>query len=171
MSNIINIEKYSNTISDITQRSQEIPFGNSKWQMDSLIASEGTPERAYRHLLLNFHKRYNDLKSCSIGRRKSENKIKQIQKKLETEQDDLIREELILEIEEIMCSWEYENKLAKDCVVELEYMLSIINKLPRFTKEDFENGEKLHFKLKNVDINMNLVESIKNNLLLDNHKE
>jgi hypothetical protein len=168
MSNITaNIQKYSNVIENINQRYQDIPFGNSKWQMDSLIAAEQTPERAYRHLLINFQKRFNDLKSCSINRRKAENKVKQIQRQIEKETDELILEELSLEIEEITCGWEYENKLAKDCVVELEYMNSMIEKLPRFTKDEFEAGENEHFKLRNKESNMQLVSSIKNNLLVN----
>ncbi len=55
---MFDIQPYSQTINEIQQRSLAIPFGNSKWQMDFLVASEQTPERAYRHLLVNYQKRY-----------------------------------------------------------------------------------------------------------------
>jgi hypothetical protein len=161
-----NIQLFDQSIKNIQERSLPIPFGNSKYQMDSLVANEQTPERAYRHLLINFQKRYNDLKICSIGRRKAQNKVKQFQKQLETETDELKKEAILLDIEEITCCWEAENKLAEDCITELKYMQSMIEQLPAYTNEQFENGEASHFKLRGQSENKELLAAIKENLQL-----
>lgn len=156
------IEKFNTAIQDVEKRALSIPFGNSKYQIDSIVADAQTPERAYRSLLLNFGKRFNDLKSGSINRRKQENKVKQLRKQADTEPDELKREALLLDIEEIVTNFEYENKLANDCIEELKYMQSMIEKMPEYSREDFEAAEIKHFELRQSGKpNFQLVENIK----------
>lgn len=156
------IEKLNDAIANVEKRALSIPFGNSKYQIDSIVAEAQTPERAYRALLLNFEKRFNDLKGGSINRRKQENKVKQLQRKIELETDELVKEELMLEVEEIITNFDYENKLADDCIQELKYMQSMIEKMPEYSRAEFEAGEKNHFELRATNKpNFQLVENIK----------
>lgn len=142
---MFDLTEISGKTDGVMVRSMEIPFGNSTHQIDSIISEAKTPERAYRALLINYHKRFNDIKSCSIERRRQENKVKQLKRDMEAESDELRRESLALEIESIMASWEYENKLAADCIHELKYMQSMIDKMPRFNRAQFEHAEPRYF--------------------------
>lgn len=156
------IEKFQNAIQAVEKRALPIPFGNSKFQIDSIVAESHTPERAYRALLLNYHKRFNDLKMGSINRRKNENKIRQLQKQADLENDELKREELLLQIEEISSMFAYENKLADDCIEELKYMQGMIEKMPEYSRNDFEKAEGKYFELKAGNKpNLQLPETIK----------
>jgi len=156
------LELFNTAILDVEKRALQIPFGNSKYQIDGIVAESQTPERAYRNLLLNFEQRFLDLKRASINRRKQENKIKQLQKQVTIESDTLKQEALLLEIEEIATGFEYENKLAADCIEELKYMQSMIEQLPEYSREDFEAAEKRYFELKNSGkVSFSLVENIK----------
>ena len=156
------LEKFNDAIAHVGARALPIPFGNSKYQIDGIVAESQTPERAYRNLLLNFEQRFQDLKRAAINRRKAQNKIAQIKEQIAGESDMLKQEALMLEVEEIGCGWEYENKLAADCIEELKYMQSMIEKLPEYSREDFEAAECSYFKLKHAGkINHALPESIK----------
>ena len=157
------LEKFNDAIQNVEKRALQIPFGNSKYQIDSIVAESQTPERAYRALLLNFEKRFNDLKSGSINRRKQEVKIKQLKRDSDIEQDEFKKELMLLEIEEIATVFEYENKLAADCIEELRYMQSMIEKMPEYSRADFEAAEKGHFELRATGKpNLQLAENIKN---------
>jgi hypothetical protein len=159
---MFDIKKFNDAIQNVEKRALNIPFGNSKWQIDSIVAEAQTPERAYRALLLNFESRFNDLKSGSINRRKQENKVKQLQKQADTELDELKREALLLEIEEIVTNFEYENKLASDCIEELKYIQGMIEKMPEYSRAEFEAAEAGHFELRQTNKpNFQLVENIK----------
>lgn len=118
-----------------------IPFENSHAQTDSVIEDCLTPQRAYRMLGLRFLARYQDLRRCSIQRRKAQNKVKQLQKKLEETQEELKREEYQLEIEEITVGWDYEDKLANDCKQELMHLLKRLKQLPCYDRKDFEDSD------------------------------
>jgi hypothetical protein len=156
------IEKFSSAIQDVEKRALSIPFGNSKHQIDSIVADAQTPERAYRSLLLNFEKRFNDLKSGSINRRKQENKVKRLQLEADLESDDLKREAILLDVEEIITNFDYENKLADDCIEELKYMQGMIEKMPEYSRKEFEAAEAGHFELRQTNKpNFQLVENIK----------
>jgi hypothetical protein len=156
------IEKFNDAIQTVEKRALQIPFGNSKYQIDSIVAESQTPERAYRSLLLNFEKRFNDLKSGSINRRKQENKVKRLQLEADLESDDLKREAILLDIEEIITNFDYENKLADDCIEELKYMQGMIEKMPEYSRAEFEAGEKNYFELRATNKpNFQLVENIK----------
>lgn len=155
-------EKFNDAIARVETRALPIPFGNSKYQIDGIVAESQTPERAYRNLLLNFEQRFQDLKRASINRRKSENKVAQIKRQIAGESDKLQQEALMLEIEEIVCGWEYENKLAADCIEELKYMQGMIEKLPEYSRDDFEAAENRYFELKHSGkVNLALPEAIK----------
>lgn len=138
----------------------EIPFENSNAQTDSIINSALTPERAYRQLGIRFMKRWNDLKICSIERRKSEIKVKRMEKELAETSDELDKEELQLEIEKIKTSWPYEDKLAGDCKAELLHIVKRLKQLPCYDRKMFEEAEKQWLEMKHNNIQFQNVISL-----------
>lgn len=159
-------------LKEVYQRSLDIPFGNSKWQIDSIISESKTPERAYRALLLNFQTKLNDLKKAEIKRKKDIIKVKLL-KQDKIEEDNTLKRDLIdLEIEEIESSYEYTNKLALDCVEELNYMWSYLDKMKKYTREEFEAGEIRHFELRNAQPNnQTLITLIKSKQLTETEEK
>jgi hypothetical protein len=171
MMEISKSDKFKKLMIEVSKRSLQIPFGNSKWQIDSIVNEAKTSERAYRALLLNFTTKLNDLKTAERKRRKDVLKIKLLQEKIKKEKNKLERELLEIDIEEIESGFEYTNKLALDCVEELNYMWSFIEKLPKYTREEFEAGEIEHFKKRGVPaLDASFLDSIKNKQLQNSAK-
>ena len=182
MSDLIKFEQLSGDMEQVQKRLFDIPFGNSAFQIDSIVAGEKTPERAYRALLLNYTQRYKDLEHGSICREQSQNKVKMLKNKiaklkakisefdsvkgaLEIEELNLTIIDTELEIKKIVSGWEFENKLSTDCVQELKHMMNMIAKMPEYNRQDFEQAEEKHFD-KSLPVNNQLPQLIRDGGLL-----
>lgn len=131
---------------EITTRLYDIPFGNSLFQTKNfVIETQGTPERKYRAAALQLQDKLNNLKDASFKQRKDAVKIKKLQRDISNTTDELEIELFNIEIEEIQCNKQYTDKLVNDAIVEAQYLYDYIRSCPNYTREDFENGEQVHY--------------------------
>lgn len=150
----------------------EIPFENSNVQTDNVINSALTPERAFRQLGIRFMKRWNDLKICSIERRKSEIKVEKMKKELVKITDELDREELQLEIEKIKTNWPYEDKLANDCKAELLHIVKRLQQFPCYDRKMFEEAEIQWLEMKHNNVQcQDVISQLESGQLLNGKKK
>ena len=140
--------QYTNTaLQDIEARFFDIPFENSNFQNDMfVVAAQITPERAYRAIGLRIHSKLRALQECYFGERKSEIRIGELTELIEspdTTKWDKMRHEL--EIEHILTNSPYTDKLKNDAQREVACLYAHLEKLPQYTREQFEDGERQHF--------------------------
>lgn len=132
---------------DLNKRIWDIPFDNSQFQNENFIINAAiTPERAYRSAALRLQDRLEALKSAHFERRKSDIKIKMLQRDIDNCDDDLKKELLQIEIEEIQSGRIYSDKLINDAIVEATQLYNFVYSCPEYTREDFEKAEKDHFE-------------------------
>jgi len=59
---------------------------------------------------------------------------------------DFVRERLEIDLEEAEYGLEEEIKLIEDCIIEIEVYKKLLEDFPEYTREDFENGERLYWR-------------------------
>jgi len=135
----------------------DIPFGNSAFQSRHFVfASNITPERAYRSLGLEIMSNIKALRENIIGLEISDIKYEKAVHELENEKDPFERK-----IKELNLKMYDHNKYdlkkqINDRLVELNVLYAEFKKLPKFTREQFENGEKRYY-LENLNRQVNKI--------------
>lgn len=141
-------ENIENVLSEIREAFYDIPFENSRFQTENfVIAAQITPERAYRAIGLRMYNRIQALLEARYNRAKEDIDIEELQAKIDdpnTNQYDRRRAQL--EIEYKYANRPYTDKLINDALAELNVLYKHFKSLPRFTREEFEAGEKVHFE-------------------------
>lgn len=125
----------------------ELPFENSHCQTRSVIDSSITPQRAAKTIGIRLMKRLNDLKVCGIKREQTKNEVdllmyERMNLEYKGELLTLHQRRIDLLIQEKTAGFAYEDKLAEDCKAELSYLYSLMHKLPKYTREQFEEAEQ-----------------------------
>lgn len=121
---------------------EHVPFGNSDTQNRvAIVNDEGTPYRALRHSALRVMNRLEALRECQYTLRRREIEIKLLQRDLASEQDELRRELIALDIEQKRSGDAYTKKLIKDAIREIESLWPIIQARGGVTREEFELEE------------------------------
>ncbi len=127
----------------------EVPFGNSDYQnRQAIVNDELTPMRAYRHAALRITNRLNALMESYYHLRRTDVEIKQLERKLVEEKDDLAKELIAIDIEQKRSMRPYTQKLVNDAIREIESLYPVIEKLGKVKREDFEIEEGEHFAKK-----------------------
>ena len=164
-------------LDEVQKDSYEIPFGNSQYQTEKFVVNASlTSERAYRNILLRLKDRITAMKENSFNVRLLDNKMEKYNhkisilekhiKRIESEIFNLNRnnidvndkhfdlsgikieiERLQIKMDKIMSSKEDTDKLANDALHEIEYLYNMYKKLPKYSREDFENAEEDYFKI------------------------
>lgn len=132
-------------IKEMKRRMENVPFGNSQFQIVNFIANQDSPERAYRNILLQLSQKLNAMHECSFKRRERELDIKEIDFKLETA-EGIARERLLLDREKAEFYLDNEIKLINDCAIEIATYEKLLSNLPDFSREDFEKSESEYWK-------------------------
>lgn len=144
----ITLENTKDIIEEIEEAFFDIPFENSAFQTEAfVIASQITPERAYRAIGLRMHAKLRALNEAKFGRMRQQIDLDEINYKLENENlspFDRRREEL--KKVELLSHNNWTNKLINDAISELNILYKHFRKLPKYTREQFEQGEKIHFE-------------------------
>jgi hypothetical protein len=137
----------TDVLKEVENAYYDIPFGNSDYQnLAFMMGSQITPERAYRALGLRLHSRINALKQAKYQKLKTEIDIEEKKYKINHEKTDPFeKRRLEIELIEIEESVSQTNKLINDCIHECNFLYSLFTKFPRYTREEFERGEELHF--------------------------
>lgn len=143
-------ENADGVIDIINEAFYDIPFENSAFQTEQfVIAAQITPERAYRSIGLRLHSRLQALKEAKYNAMREEIDIEELQEKIadpNTNKFDRRRAEI--EIEQKIANRPFTQKLINDAVQECNVLYKHFQALPKFTREQFEKGEKQHFTLR-----------------------
>ena len=139
---------YKNILEEVKEAFYDIPFGNSKFQTEAfVISSEITPERAYRAIGLKMLSSIKNLEMMVLNIREAQVDIDEITHKLNMNGvDEFEKRRLEIKREKIITEHGWTNKLINDAIDELDLLYSHFKKFPKFTKEQFEEGERIHFE-------------------------
>lgn len=152
----------SDLIEDVERLSENIPFGNSRFQNEELVVKRNlTQGRQLRDGLLSLNSRIQALREAYYARKLEDLNIREKKieiKKIEVEKrrtDNELEKELLeiqidkldIEIEKILSNRNHCNKIIKDAMVEMQDLYLSIKSLPEYTREEFENEEKEHITL------------------------
>lgn len=148
MNDLTTLQNTSEALHNIEKRFYNIPFENSNFQNTAfVVAAQITPERAYRSIGLRLHSKLRALQENYFAERKSEIRIGELQELIEspeTSKWDKMRHEL--EIEQILTGRPYVEKLKNDAIQEIGCLYAHLEKLPEYTREEFEAAEANHFE-------------------------
>ena len=128
----------------------DIPFSNSAFQIENFIINAAhTPERAYRAIGLTMRAKIQALKEAYYNLRKQEVDIEELQAKIDSpEATKWDKKRAAIEIEQKQEMRSDTLKLINDALAELSVLYSAFKKMPRYTREQFELGEREHFRIR-----------------------
>ena len=141
-------QEIQDKIDEINTASKEIPFGNSEFQnLNFVLNAEITPERAYRHCLLRLNNRLNALRECYYTLQLEDIDIEEMEEQIQTA-NKFEKRRLEIKIEQKKVNRISTEKLVADALEEVNTLYGAFKKLPKYTREQFELGERKHFELK-----------------------
>jgi len=143
-------EDIARVVSECEDAFADILFGNSKFQIENfVINSQYTPERAYRAIGLAVSSRIRALKEAYFSMKKEEVDIEELEWKIDQEStSEWDKRRFAIEIEEKNENKTYTKKLINDALHELSAHYEVFKKLPKYTREQFEDGERKHFEIR-----------------------
>lgn len=150
MTNQITSTDIPNVLSELETAFYDIPFENSDFQNSMfVVAAQQTPARAYRAIGLRMFAKIRAIKELGFGRRLEEIDLAEKQAKLDdpaTPHFEKLRTQV--EIDKIIDQRSWTDKLLNDALKELGCLYGEFKKLPSYTREQFEEEERLHFQMK-----------------------
>jgi hypothetical protein len=148
MRDLVTYENAEDVIQEVEDAFFDIPFENSKFQTEAfVIGGQITPERAYRAIGLRMHSKLRALNEAKFGRMKEQVDLDEIDHKLANENlspFDRRREEI--KKQELLSHRRWTDKLINDAISELNVLYKHFKSLPKYTRAQFEAGERLHFE-------------------------
>lgn len=150
MNKLVSFENTNDIIEEIESAFYDIPFENSKFQTESfVIAAQITPERAYRSIGLRMHSKLQALNEAKYAREMEEIELEEIEDRISNgslSSFDIRRE--VIKKNKILAGRNWTNKLISDAISELNLLYKHFKNLPKFTRDEFESAERLHFEQK-----------------------
>jgi hypothetical protein len=143
----VSADNAADVIREIEDAFWNIPFENSAFQTENFVlAAQITPERAYRAIGLRMHKKLIVVQEAIIGQEKAKIELEQLQEKLASPDYDKYEKRLMeLEQQKRDINKRFNEKLLNDAIVELNVLYKHFKALPKYTREEFEAGEKRHY--------------------------
>lgn len=139
-----------------------VPFGNSRFQIDHFTDGQETPERRYRHVLLQLRQKISALKTCEFGRRRLNTDIEEIQEKLKAVVGKHQIARLEVDLDEKQWQLREQGTLIKDAMVEVDGYVAMLANLPKPSRKQFEAAEPGHWRKR-------LVVDAKNQMVATGH--
>lgn len=141
---------FSEFIDEFYKKVDGIPFENSDFQnLVYVLLSQKTPARLMRALSLQMEGRIAALRHVHYESKRDEVKMKRFRAILADEtESEYNREMAEIDLEEIMSKQIEKQKLIKDAEHTLMFLKSFFDKMPVFSREDFESEEHQHFSMK-----------------------
>ena len=144
---ITTYEEAESILDEIDKAFFDIPFGNSAYQTETFVlAAAITPERAFRAIGLEMSDKIRSLREAKFKQKEFEIDRDEAAAKLESgelSEFDQRREQLKMERAE--AELPFTKKLINDALVELNLLYKHFKALPKFTREQFEAGEQMHY--------------------------
>ena len=143
----VNDSNVAEVLTEIQDAFYDIPFENSQFQTEAfVIASQITPERAYRAIGLRMHSKIQAVLEAKHGRAKEDIDLEELEAKIANpETNDFDRRRAQLDVSFKIANRKYTDKLMNDAVAELNVLYKHFKQLPKYTREEFETGERVHF--------------------------
>ena len=128
----------------------DIPFGNSQFQIENFIINAAhTPERAYRAIGLTMRAKIQALREAYYALKKQEVDIEEAQEKIDSKyHTKWEKKRALIEIEQKQEMKRDTKKLINDALAELSFLYGVFQKMPRYTREQFEAGERKYFEIR-----------------------
>lgn len=125
----------------------DIPFENSDFQNRAfVVAAQQTPARAYRAVGLRMFAKIRAVKEYKFGQEKLAIDIEERDEKIsDPETNKFERRRLILENVKAADDRKWGEKLLNDALRELNCLYAEFQKLPKYTRAQFEAEEQEHF--------------------------
>lgn len=127
-------------IEELKAKMRNVPFGNSVFQNKTFTDGKETQERRYRHCLLQINQKLNALQECQFSRRRAEIDILEIEDK-KTMSAGFDKDRLEVDLDEQKYHLNIQEKLIEDAIIELKTYSDELDRLPDFTREEFELAE------------------------------
>lgn len=124
---------------------KNVPFGNSVFQIMNFTAGKETPQRRYRHCLLQLNQKLNALKECEFRRKRYDVDVQELKEKINLAKG-YEKQRLEIDLEEKQFHLDIEIKLIEDCLIEIKTYKQILENLPEFTREEFEQAEQEYWE-------------------------
>lgn len=143
----ISADNAATVIQEIQQAFHDIPFENSAFQTENfVIAGQITPERAYRAIGLRMHKKLIAVQEALIGKEKGEIEEEELREKIESpDYNRFEKRKFELELQKRQIYKPFSEKLLNDAIAELNILYKHFKALPKYTRAEFEAGERRHF--------------------------
>lgn len=144
-------KKANELLDEVADRYSEIPFGNSKYQMEYLLEKmELTPERAYRTILLQLNDRIMAVKANIFQLRRLNVDMMELEDRMNNTDEAFKYDRMRAEIdyEEKQDSLKWTTKLLNDANEEIVFLYNQLKKYPKYTRDEFEKGEEDYFTVK-----------------------
>jgi hypothetical protein len=134
-------------VKEIQDAFYDIPFENSAFQTENfVIAAQITPERAYRAIGLRMNKKLIAVQEAIIGKELNKVEEEEIQAKIDSpDYNNFEKRKFELELKKRQISKQFNDKLFNDALQELNVLYKHFKALPKYTREEFELGEKRHY--------------------------
>lgn len=152
LTHYVHKENAESILKEIEDAFYDIPFENSAFQTEAFVlASQMTPERAYRALGLRMQKKLIAVQEYILDRDRIKIEIDEL---METSRDPALKESTrkIAEIDakKKALNLPFSDKLLNDALAELNVLYKHFKALPRYTRQEFEAGEQRHFLERNI---------------------
>ena len=168
---VITEENAKEVIGQINDAFFDIPFGNSQFQIENfVVASQVTPERAYRAIGLYMQDKLKALEEAKYNRMKEDIDIDELKHNINQPNfSSFDKRRFQLEIDKKLNDRIYTDKLINDAIKELNVLYKHFTALPKFSREQFENAEEGYFLEKlNRDLHgLTGPQESKHNMLVD----
>lgn len=149
ISKIESVNDVESIVSELQDAFYDIPFENSNFQnLCFVVGSQVTPARAYRALGLKITNKIQALREAKYALLKEDIDIDELRHTIENSQDIYARRRAELDLAHKLENRPFTMKLINDAVAEVAYMYSMFKLMPKYTREEFENEEQKHFKLR-----------------------
>jgi hypothetical protein len=144
---LITTDNAHDVIKEIQDAFYDIPFENSAFQTENfVIAGQITPERAYRAIGLRMHNKLVAVQEAMIDLEIEKVNEDEIKSKLESpDYNQFEKRKFELELQKKQNNKPFRDKLLNDAIKELNVLYKHFKALPKYTREQFEAGEKRHF--------------------------
>ena len=134
-------------VKEIQDAFYDIPFENSAFQTENfVIAGQITPERAYRAIGLRMNKKLIAVQEAIIAKELEKVEEEELQAKIDSpDYDNFEKRKFELDLKKRQIYKPFNDKLFNDALKELNVLYKHFKALPKYTREEFEAGEKRHF--------------------------
>lgn len=134
-------------IKEVEEAYFDIPFDNTDFQTENfVIAAAITPERAYRSIGLRMYSKLQVVRSHIYNNKLLDIEVEELKAKLDDiNTSEFDKRRIVLKLQKIEDEAFFQKKLLNDVITELNLLYKHFKALPKYTKEQFEAGERRHY--------------------------